>query len=233
MELLEPIKPLWETDGMRLLESRWTGDMIQLLFSTRPHVSPVLLATRAKGRLDHAIRERRLRMPLSRKLAVRSIGENTREEVEAYIERQVGKERFVDPRFEAIMQQFTVVNEHVDLSQPNEATRGRYWYNLHVVLVVTTRYRIVDPVRLATIRDWSLGIAKKKEYLVSRLSVMPDHLHIALRGDQAQSPNEIVYSFQNNLAYALGNERIWCDSFYVGTFGEYSMGAVRSKVGRE
>ena len=230
VELLHRIEPLWEEDGIRLLEHRWTDEMVQLLFSAKPNVSPLLLATRAKGRLDHAIRTAGLHMPLSRKFAVRSVGNNTTHEVEAYIERQVGKEEFVDDRFAELMATFTLTNDKVDLSRPSGSLRGRYWYNLHVVLVTAERFRVVDKQRLASIRDWSLKIAKKKAYSISRLSVMPDHLHLALRGDYAHPPDQIASAFQNNLAYALGKQRIWCDSFYVGTFGEYNMEAIRRKL---
>ena len=56
---------------------------------------------------------------------------------------------------------------------------------------------------------------------------MPDHLHVALRGNIEQSPHEIALAFQNNLAYALGRGKIWQDTYYVGTFGEYNMRAIR------
>jgi REP element-mobilizing transposase RayT len=63
-------------------------------------------------------------------------------------------------------------------------------------------------------------------YGISTLSPMLDHLHVALRGDHRQSPLEIALAFQNNLAYLLG-EALWTENFYVGTFSEYSMRAVR------
>jgi hypothetical protein len=94
--LIENTKPLWETDGLRVLEHRWTDKLVQILFSTTPDVSPVFVAARAKGRLDHAIRAAGLRLPFSRKVAIRSIGDNTRSDVEAYIARQLPKERFID-----------------------------------------------------------------------------------------------------------------------------------------
>ena len=61
---------------------------------------------------------------------------------------------------------------------------------------------------------------------------MPDHLHAALRGNQAHSPNEIVDALQNNLAFALGQARIWEASFYAGTFSEYNMEAIRHTLPR-
>jgi len=70
---------------LRLLESVWTVDAVKLTFSTNPRVSPVLLAGRAKGRLDHARRTAGIPVSFSREVAVRSVGDNTRRNVEQYI----------------------------------------------------------------------------------------------------------------------------------------------------
>lgn len=229
LEVIEQTKPAWESDGLRVLESRWTDELVQILFSTRPDISPVFVATRAKGRLDHALRAANVDMPFSRKVAVRSIGDNTRHDVEAYIERQVAKQHFVDPRWAETLAEFTIINDAVDLSQPAESARGRYWYNLHVVLVVERRYRITDPNILRRLRDGCFKIASKKQHLLSRVSVMPDHLHLALRSTPEESPNDVVFAYQNNLAHMVKLGRLWQDSFYVGTFGEYTTQAVHKK----
>ncbi len=118
----EAIKPHWETDGLRLLESRYTPREVQLAFSALPNISPVFVATRAKGRLQHAIRTAGGRFEgFSRKVTVRSVGDNTTSEVEAYIARQVTKERFVDPRFAAEMAKYTICCPTVDLRQASES----------------------------------------------------------------------------------------------------------------
>lgn len=233
VELIEQTKPLWESDGLRVLESRWTTELAQILFSARPDVSPVIVAARAKGRLDHALRQAGLNLPFSRKVAVRSIGDNTREDVEAYIVRQVVKEQFVDPRWTASLSEFTASNESVDLSQPTESARGRYWYNMHLVLVVDGRHRLSDLNVFRTLRDGCFKIAAKKGHLLSRVSVMPDHLHLALRGNPDESPNDIAFAYQNNLAYMTGLGRLWRDSFYVGTFSEYTTQAIRRAARKE
>jgi len=227
-EILDDVSAVWETDGLRLLEYNWSAEKIQLTFSATPDVSPVFLASRAKGRLQHALRKADNPQDFSRKLSVRSIGNNTAEQVEAYIAQQVHKERFVDPEFAKKMQQFTVVDPSVDLSKPSHSGRGRYWYNLHIVLEVAERLQTLDLGQLEIVRDNCLKIAIKKGYLISRLSAMLDHLHLAVRGDQAQSPADIVLAFQNNLACLLGQEKVWRETFYVGTFSEYDMGAVRN-----
>lgn len=221
----------WEGDGLRRLEQEWRPDMIQFTFSVKPSVSPVFFAARVKGRLEHALRLAGMPVAFSRKVAVRTIGKNTRDEVEAYIRRQVEKEPLADPRFREFLREFTVVDPQVDLSQPTASNSGRYWYNLHLVLVVVERYRFCDRASLTTLRDWSLRIGRKKGYGISTLSVMPDHVHVAMRGDIAHSPEEIALGFMNNLAYAFGQKPIWQAGYYVGSFGEYDMGAVRAPRG--
>ena len=196
------------------------------MLSASPIISPVMLAQRVKGRLDHAIRQAKLTLSFSLKLAVRSVGENRRVDVERYIQEQVRRERFADPNFERKLKSFSIVNADVDLAEPTASARGRYWYNLHLVLVTEFRHRMTDFDQLALLRDTCNRIAVKKGFAISTLSLMPDHLHIALRGNIEQSPAEIGRCFQNNLAYVV-EDRLWMDGFYVGTFGEYNMDAVR------
>jgi REP element-mobilizing transposase RayT len=226
--VFDSLKDPWESDGLRVMEYRAPPGKIQITFSATPRVSPVFLASRAKGRLQFALRQVTGKTVLfSRKVSVRSIGENQRAQIEAYIDRQVDDAEFVDARFAALLRPFTISQPHVDLASPSGSSHGRYWYNLHLVLVVHRRGRIVDPNQWAIVRDWSLKIAAAKGYAISRLSVMPDHLHIALRGYYEHSPQQIALAFQNNLAFALGQRAIWDDSYYVGTFSEYDMWAIR------
>jgi REP element-mobilizing transposase RayT len=228
--LLCEIAPIWETDGIRLLESTWAADKLQVVFSTKPNVSPLLLSQRAKGRLTHALRSGGYDNQLSRKVCVRTLGDNIASEVERYIEQQVKRANFIDPRFEEGLAKLTVCDCRVDLSQPSESNRVRYWYNVHLVLVVAERFSIGDTALLRTLRDACLKVAAKKQYVISRLAIMPDHLHVAMRGNSNESPEEIAFAFQNNLAFAAGQTRIWQDTYYVGTFGEYNMNAVRGRI---
>lgn len=221
----------WENDGLRVLEHFLAPEKLQITFSARPDVSPSFLASRAKGRLQHALRTALGRAPrFSRKVSVRFVGENQREHVERYIEDQVRNAQFVDAAFQQRMSQYTTVNCDADLSKPAASSHGRYWYNLHVVLVVEQRGRILDDERLSRLRDRCFKIAKVKSHQISRLSVMPDHLHLALRGHCQQSPLEIALAYQNNLAFALGQVPLWEPTFYAGTFGEYDMWAIRRRA---
>ena len=225
--VLPGISPEWESDGLRLLESRLTPQQIQLTLSATPQIDPVTLAARVKGRIQHHCRRQGTAVKFSRKLALRSLGDPTRAEVEAYVRNQVVNEDLADERFRKQLAEFTTVDSEVDLSEPTETNSGRYWYNLHLVLVVRQRYRISEPGTLARIRDTVSRVCGRKCYRASTIAVLADHLHIALRGALEQSPEEIALSFLNNLAYALGQQPWWESGYYTGTFGEYSMAAVR------
>ena len=225
--VIDGLSSTWKADSIHLLEHKWRPDCIRMVFSTAPTVSPAFLTARAKGRLQHALRQAGNPVKFSRKLAVRSIGENRRADVEGYIRTQLNREHLADSRFEERLRSHAVSDASVDLAAPTETGSGCYWYNLHLVLVVAGRYRMGEEDKLGQISRGCRGIAEKEGYGISELSVMPDHLHAALRGNVEHSPQEIALAFQNNLAYLLGQYRVWDDTYYVGTFGEYDMGAVR------
>jgi len=98
---------LWEQDGIRLLTPSASPEKIQILFDVNPEVSPVFFCMRVKGRLQHALRKAGTAVDFSRKVSFRSLGENTVNVVEKYIQGQVGKEKFADPRFVEKMKKFT------------------------------------------------------------------------------------------------------------------------------
>lgn len=216
----------WEPDGLRLLGAHATTQEVQLLFSAVPQVSPVFCCQRAKGRLQHALRKAGTPVDFSRKVSFRSLGENTTPDVEGYVRKQVSKERFADPRFEAIMRQFTVTFPDVDLAQPSASATGRYWYNLHLVLIVADRFRITHPGKLAQVRDAAFATATATGCRIAAVSIMPDHTHTALRGNIGHSPEKIALAFQNELARVMGC-RAWQDGYYAGTFSEYDLDIIR------
>jgi hypothetical protein len=72
--------PEWEKDGLRVLESRLRPDQLQLTVSATPQISPITVAARLKGRLQHHARRAGSPIEFSRKVAVRSLGDPTRAE---------------------------------------------------------------------------------------------------------------------------------------------------------
>ena len=56
--------------------------------------------------------------------------------------------------------------------------------------------------------------------------MLADHVHLTLGCVVDQSPEDIVLSYLNNGAYALGMKPIFQFGYYKGTIGEYDRGAV-------
>ncbi len=220
----------WATDNLNRISTRWNAEEIQLAFSTTPTVAPTLFVARAKGRLQHALRLAGTPVKFSRKVAFRSIGDNHTDDVQGYIAQQVDKEQFVDPRFAAMLKRFTVIDESVALDQPSESNSGRYWYNLHLVLVVADRARFRNEADFVKLDRALLGTAAKHGFQLAARAWMPDHVHMALRCNIAESPEDIALAIMNNTAFAMGQNAIWQPGFYSGTFSDYDVRALRGRV---
>lgn len=216
----------WEADGLSLVTPHATSGKVQLLFDVTPEVSPAFFCMRVKGRLQHALRKAGAATDFSRKVGFWCLGENTSAVVREYIRNQVGRTELADPRFRDVMARFTVIRDERVLTEPSESNSGRYWYNLHVVLVTADRVRITNPLILGRIRDAAVAAAAGHGHRLGALAVMPDHVHLAVRGHIDQSPREIALLFQNALARGVGC-RAWQDGFYVGTFSEYGLDVLR------
>ena len=227
--IMKNLAAAWESDGIRLLEHRWEDDRFQATFSTTPQVAPTFLAARAKGRLQHALRQAGLTMKFARNFSVRALGNNTRETVERYVREQFEGGDFADVNYCERLREVSWTNPQVDLRQALCTDSGRYWYVLHLVLVTSDRYRIDAGSTARVISEVCRAVAAKQQYGLSSVSMMPDHLHLALRGAPEHSPEEIALCFQNNLAWKLGQVRIWEPNYYAGTTGEYTMQAVRTR----
>lgn len=113
----------------------------------------------------------------------------------------------------------------MDLSLPSQTHSGRYWYNLHLVLVAEGRYRTVEEGALIALRDGFLQSAREHGHRISVLGVMPDHMHAAVRGNVEISPEDIALAFQNDVARIIGCA-VWTSSYCAGTFGSYTMEAI-------
>lgn len=78
-------------------------------------------------------------------------------------------------------------------------------------------------------RDTVLKAAGQKGHRISRLAILADHLHLAFGAPYQHTPEEIALSYLNNLAYAHSEQPVYQFGYYVGTFGEYDMDAVRRR----
>jgi hypothetical protein len=71
-------------------------------------------------------------------------------------------------------------------------------------------------------------VSRAKGYLLSRAGILADHVHLAVGCPIESAPCDVAPAFLNNLAYVQGMRPAYQYGAYVGTFGEYHQGAVRS-----
>jgi REP element-mobilizing transposase RayT len=219
-----------ERDGVRLLESRFHQPGVWLfLLSTLPQVAPPQIVKSVKGRLQHLVRASAPKA-FRRNFSLTSVGDARREVVESYVASQLGHHPMADPRVEARFKDFQVVFPDVDPSAEQFSSHGRYVYALHLVLVHERRWREIRENYLSITRDMFFKVTRKKGHRLSRLALLADHLHATLGCAFEESPEEVALAYMNNLAFAHGMKRLFCESYYVGTFGQYDTGAIRRLV---
>ncbi len=220
-EWLDALRESLEPDGIRILSHRLLNpETSQFAISTKPHVSPLRIVQRVKGRLQHMVRETQPK-PFRRNFAIRSFGSEERSVVEGYVSQQTNLHSYADTRFQAFLESLQIRDSAVDLSQAMKTSHGLYWYNLHVVLVHRERWQCVSSARLIAVRDMILRIGQKKRRRISRAGILPDHIHVATGCGFEDSPQDVALCFLNNLAFVHEMKPVFQFGGFVGTFGEY------------
>ncbi len=220
--------PLWNLDGLKFIRYDLDNGSLKCLFAVEPNISPVAFVRLVKGRLDHAFRKLGTPIKFSRKIGFRTLGDNTREVVNNYVMRQVGKSDYIDPRYITFLDNYTVECSEVDLKIPQALSHGRYWNNIHLVILAEDRnHPMTKESTFRVVRDACFKIADKHGHSIARLAVMPDHIHISLQANPRISPYKLGLSFLNNLSYVLKAGSCWSCEFYVGTFSEYRIDQIK------
>jgi REP element-mobilizing transposase RayT len=219
-----PLQQATEPDGVRLLRHRFTEPQISVfLISTNPHVVPKNIPQRVKGRLQHLLREH-VKRPFQRNFDLHSIGSTAREKLEHYLEGQLehhpGEDRWT-------LADLQVVRPDVDLSQPRFTAHGRFWSNLHLVIVNDRRWRETCRDKITRVREMLIRAANKNQHLLDRIAILSDHIHLMIGTGVHESPISIALSYMNNVAFVYQMQPVLQHSCFIGTFGEYDLGAIR------
>jgi REP element-mobilizing transposase RayT len=228
-EWIDSLRDVIEQDRIRLLEHSMESNVVRLLLSTQPSVAPSQIVKLVKGRLQHLLKDY-VPKAFRRNFSLTSIGDAHRTEIESYVSSQLGHHPLTDRRVEQRFQAFQFAFIDVDPLAEQFSSHGRYIYGLHLVLVNDARWREIREDRLVITRDMFFKTARKKSHRVSRLAILPDHLHATLGCNFGESPEEVAFGYMNNLAFAQGMREIFSFSYYTGTFGNYNMQAVRRRL---
>ncbi len=228
-EFFDALGAEWKSDGLELQSRVWTPEQIQMTFRTEPQIAPTFLAARVKGRLQHALRQAGVPCAFSRKIAVRSLGDNVSEVVAGYLRQQAVRAELVDERYRATLRAAGFEDAAVDLSAPTETKSGRYWNNLHFVVVTAGRFRIGKEDFLDKVCAGVFAWAAETGCGLKAFAPMPDHVHVAARGDPERSPLELAEALWRSLNRAAGCG-LMGENVYAGTFSEYGLGAVMRRT---
>jgi len=218
---------LEKEDAIRILEQRLPSpDVVQFLVSTQPSAAPALILQRVKGRLQYLLRERQPKA-FRRNYRLESVGSAKREVIEQYIQNQLRRHPLADARIQERFEWAQIIADDVDLSQIRYTAHGQFIYNLHVVLEHAEGWRAVESAFLQRTQEMIRKICRQRGFLLSRAGIVADHLHMSMGCGIEDSPEDAALCFLNNLAYAHGMKAVYRFGYYVGTFGNFDLGALR------
>ena len=227
---VEDLKQATEPDGVRLLEHRIREPRTsQFLLSTAPAISPREVIRSVKARLQVLVRVS-IPKAFQRNYSIYSVGSAKREAIENYLETQLAHHPMAAPRAHERLEQYQIDCPEANLSRPQRTSHGEFIYNLHLVLVNDGRWRNVEHERLCRVRDMVVATARKKGHLLGKARVLADHIHLMLACGIADSPMEVALAYLNNLAFAQEMRPVYQFGLFVGTFGNYDLGAIRQAL---
>jgi REP element-mobilizing transposase RayT len=228
----QPLSQACELDGVRILEHRFTqANVSQFLLSTQPQVSPSDAIRSVKGRLQYLMRAERPKA-FRRNYSIHSVGSANDEAVDRYVAAQLEHHRMADARVQQRLARKQHVDPSIDLSAVRSSSYGQFMHNLHIVFVHQDRGVDVREGTLDNTLQMIQGVACKKGHLLSRATVLADHVHFTIGCDVAESPQDVALAYLNNLAFTRGMQPVFQFGFYVGTFGPYDLNAVRRALGQ-
>ena len=229
---LRPLKEATEADGVRILEHRTAGPTAtQFLVSTKPQIPPQAILRSLKARLQYLVSGLQPKA-FRRNYSIRSVGKVKREIIDRYVASQLGRHRMPDDVAQRALEEHVIECKEVDLSKPRRTSYGEYLCNLHVVFAHRERWCEVRREVRSEVHNMILGASKKKGYLLSRARIVADHVHLEVGIGVGESPADVALGYMNNLAFAQGMNAVYQYGFYVGTFGEYDLGAIRQALRR-
>lgn len=224
-QLGEAIDP----DGVRVLELQVADGAAQFLLSTRPEVCPAAVIRSVKGRLQYLLRDTIPKL-WRRHYSITSVGDANNETLQGYVARQVQRHPMADVRGEERLNEVQFHDTRVNLETARASAHGRFIHNLHIVIENADHLLDTREELLRATRQMAESVCTKKGWLLSRLGIVGNHLHVLVGCGVDDVPRDVALSLMNNLAYAQGMKRVYENSFYLGSFGPYDQQAIRRAI---
>ncbi|HUG67361.1 MAG TPA: hypothetical protein VMM76_06400 [Pirellulaceae bacterium] len=227
---LEALRAATEADGVRILECRApSATVMQFFVSTLPRSSPSDIVRSIKGRWQYILRDQQP-SAFRRNYRIDSVGSANSELLDQYISGQNEKHPMADPRLQERLCSLQFHDPAIDLSAVQTGNYGQFVHSLQIVIENTHGWHEVRQDVLAASRDMIVRAAAQKNWRLSRIGLLSNHIHILLGAGMTESPESIALSLLNNLAWVQEMRPVFRFSYYVGTFGGYDHSAIRRNL---
>lgn len=207
-------------------------NVMQFFVSTQPRVSPSEIVRSVKGRWQYLLREQHP-SAFRRNYRIDTVGEANAAVLDQYVARQNEKHPMADSRVQERLVALQFHDPAVDLSAIQTGNYGQFVNALQVVIETADGWNEIRPDVLTATRDMIVRSAERKNWRLSRIGLLSNHIHILLGASVTESPESIALSLLNNLASVHDMRPVFRFSYYVGTFGGYDRSAIRRHLEME
>ena len=108
-----------------------------------------------------------------------------------------------------------------------KSKNNKYYRKLHIVMVNAGRWREIRDDVIESIYEMIPRVSTVKGHALSRGGILPDHIHLTLGCGLEEAPEDVAVSYMNNVAFACDMRPVLQFGGFIGTFGEYDLGAIR------
>lgn len=213
-------------DDLRILDFRQLdANVAQFFISSRPKHSPASIVRSIKGRWQYAARDTEW-IRFRRNYRITSLGASNSDVLDAYVASQTQRHPMVDLGLQAMLESLQFHDPKVEPAAVRRSCSGEFAHALQVVLETDSGWSETRLDVLTAYREMIIETCQKHNWLLSRIGLLSNHMHILLSAGVDDSPQDIALSLLNDLARTQGMRPVFKFGYYVGTYGEYDRGVV-------
>ena len=222
--------------GYHVLELDAAPCVIRCLMSLVPENCPSEVTRIVKGNLQSQLRGTVQGKLWSRGWFVRSNGNVCSSTVENYVSKQFLHHRATPLRGPVSVPCF----QNTSLVDGTRTSHhAAYQNNVHFVFCVSKRAELIDSVVGQRLQSFWLQFLEREKWECSRMSILNDHVHLALSLPLDISPLTVAYRMLNNAELWFGKrwshafrsaevDSLFQSSFYAGTHGDATTAQIDS-----
>jgi len=235
----EVLADVCERNSYHLLETNINQDHLRLLVSLQPQDTISKTVRMLKGNLQYRFgKSSHPGVKLAEGYFARSTGRVDLECVRKYVDDQAPHHgysgewtRLLNFRNEAFTSPAFTFAHHVSI------------LDYQMVFVTQNRLPLFDEEIAIKLFSYLLDVGKKHQFVIDRVGVLPDHLHLIFEGIPSVSAMDYALAIMNNTRYWMTQKYsgvlketngwdVWRPSYYAGTVGEFSTAQLANFLAR-